>query len=136
MTTFTEAVSITFEVFTCASCGCSTGVPKGLIGGRIEGLTTSSLHCYNGHENVWQASKLEAAQKAQQAAEASRDFWRREADAEKLRTAAARGQVTKMRNRVGNGVCPCCNRTFVNLQRHMASKHPEMAHPKQEETKP
>lgn len=23
----------------------------------------------------------------------------------------------------GHGVCPCCNRTFSDLQRHMASKH-------------
>jgi hypothetical protein len=22
--------------------------------------------------------------------------------------------------------CPCCNRTFLNVQRHMASKHPEL----------
>lgn len=21
--------------------------------------------------------------------------------------------------------CPCCNRTFQNLQRHMTSKHPD-----------
>jgi hypothetical protein len=37
--------------------------------------------------------------------------------------AATRGQITKIKNRVGRGVCPCCNRTFENLHRHMASKH-------------
>jgi hypothetical protein len=26
---------------------------------------------------------------------------------------------------VANGVCPCCNRTFQNLARHMAGKHPD-----------
>lgn len=25
---------------------------------------------------------------------------------------------------VGAGVCPCCNRTFKNLARHMAGQHP------------
>lgn len=40
-----------------------------------------------------------------------------------LRASAARGQVTRLKNRAAAGVCPCCNRTFVNLQRHMASKH-------------
>jgi septal ring factor EnvC (AmiA/AmiB activator) len=44
-------------------------------------------------------------------------------DAEKRRAAAARGQVTKLKKRAANGVCPCCNRTFANLQRHMATKH-------------
>jgi hypothetical protein len=40
---------------------------------------------------------------------------------------AQRGQTTKARNqleRVGNGVCPCCTRSFTNLRRHMATKHP------------
>lgn len=27
--------------------------------------------------------------------------------------------------RIGNGVCPCCNRTFAQLARHMAHKHPD-----------
>jgi len=40
------------------------------------------------------------------------------------RLSAARGQVTKIKNRVGHGICPCCNRTFENLARHMGSKHP------------
>lgn len=40
---------------------------------------------------------------------------------------AMKGQVTKIRNRVGKGVCPCCNRSFQNLKRHMELQHPEMA---------
>lgn len=42
---------------------------------------------------------------------------------------AAHGQTTKIKNRVSKGVCPCCNRTFENLQRHMASKHADYATP-------
>ena len=41
--------------------------------------------------------------------------------------AAARGQVTKMKRRAQGGVCPCCNRTFAGLARHMNAKHPEFA---------
>jgi hypothetical protein len=37
--------------------------------------------------------------------------------------AAARGQVTRLKNRAAAGVCPCCNRSFENLRRHMAVKH-------------
>lgn len=40
---------------------------------------------------------------------------------------AQKGQVTKLRKRAKAGVCPCCNRTFVGLQRHMAQKHPEFS---------
>lgn len=30
-----------------------------------------------------------------------------------------------MKNRVANGVCPCCNRHFENLERHMKGQHPD-----------
>lgn len=38
---------------------------------------------------------------------------------------ATKGQLTKLKNRVKNGVCPCCNRSFHNLQQHMQKQHPE-----------
>lgn len=38
---------------------------------------------------------------------------------------ATKGVVTKFRRRVGNGVCPCCTRTFTNLSRHMTTNHPD-----------
>ncbi len=43
------------------------------------------------------------------------------------RLSAQRGVVTRIKNRVGHGVCPCCSRSFNNLHRHMASKHPGYA---------
>lgn len=43
------------------------------------------------------------------------------------RLAARKGQITKLRKRISNGVCPCCNRTFTNLQRHMSGQHPDWA---------
>lgn len=39
------------------------------------------------------------------------------------RVSAAKGQITRLKNRASAGVCPCCNRTFVQLARHMAAKH-------------
>ena len=45
------------------------------------------------------------------------------------RASAARGQVTKLKNRAAAGVCPCCNRQFQNLKNHMATKHPEFNAP-------
>lgn len=40
------------------------------------------------------------------------------------RAAAAKGQITRLKKRAAAGVCPCCNRQFTDLQRHMSSKHP------------
>lgn len=37
---------------------------------------------------------------------------------------ATRGVVTRMKRRSAHGVCPCCNRSFANVARHMKGKHP------------
>lgn len=63
---------------------------------------------------------------------ASRTEARRERrDMERSRN-AYKGQVTKVKNRVSKGVCPCCNRYFKNLHRHMENKHPDYAEAKKD----
>jgi hypothetical protein len=37
----------------------------------------------------------------------------------------ARNELRRTKERVKNGVCPCCNRTFVRLGQHMAKQHPD-----------
>ncbi len=34
-------------------------------------------------------------------------------------------KLTKQLKRLHKGVCPCCNRSFVNLQQHMKKQHPD-----------
>lgn len=38
-----------------------------------------------------------------------------------------RDDSKKRKDRALGGVCPCCNRSFKNVQRHLASKHPTEA---------
>ena len=38
---------------------------------------------------------------------------------------AQKGAATRARKRAAAGVCPCCNRTFKQLARHMKSQHPD-----------
>lgn len=92
----------------------------------------ATFHCPWGHAQHFTEKESEAdtlrrerdrlKQRAAQLEDATRAAQERELAAER-RASAARGQVTRLKNRAAAGVCPCCNRTFVNLQRHMASKH-------------
>lgn len=43
----------------------------------------------------------------------------------KRKCSAIKGVATRIKRRVSAGVCPCCNRTFQCLARHMATKHPD-----------
>lgn len=40
---------------------------------------------------------------------------------------ATKGHLTRLKKRVANGVCPCCQRQFANLAQHMRDQHPEYA---------
>lgn len=121
----------------CADCR----EPFGIENATLEVLKRShgTFFCPWGHSNFFpkgptEADKLrlerdrlkqEGARLEEKAAQERK--WRlqeeeRRADAER-RASAARGQVTKLKNRVSAGVCPCCNRQFVDLHRHMQTKH-------------
>ncbi len=43
----------------------------------------------------------------------------------KRQLAAQKGVTTKLKKRISHGVCPCCDRTFKNLQSHIEHQHPE-----------
>jgi hypothetical protein len=41
--------------------------------------------------------------------------------------AAFKGQATRLRKRIGHGVCPACHRTFRQVSDHMDRMHPGYA---------
>lgn len=109
----------------CINCGVHWMMPQYINNQRLK--DKGNFYCPNGHSQAYiecEADKLrrERDRLAQRLAEKDDTI----KDLENRRRAAV-GQVTKLRNRVSHGVCPCCNRTFENLQRHMASKHPTYA---------
>lgn len=128
MTTFVATEKL--STLRCASCHILFAVPDGFEEARRNDHKV--FFCPVGHSNVFmgesEAEKFRRERDrlvqhiAQKDDEIVAERDRRET-AER-RMAAARGQVTKIKNRVGHGVCPCCNRTFENLHQHMNSKHP------------
>ena len=118
---------------TCCKCGIRFAMPRDWQRQRLD--KHDGFFCPAGHEQYYSCkSELEKAKE-----EASREkMWRENAErreraaiqsrqAAERKAAAARGVVTKIKKRIGNGVCPCCNRHFVNVERHMETKHPEYA---------
>ena len=49
------------------------------------------------------------------------------AEHERHRANGYKGHATKITKRAKAGICPCCNRHFTALERHMATKHPEFS---------
>jgi hypothetical protein len=92
-------------------------------GGKTDDGSALGWFCPNGHSLVYresEADKLRRERDRLQQRIAQKDDELKDLE---NRRRAALGQVTKLRNRVGAGVCPCCTRSFTNLRRHMETKH-------------
>jgi protein-arginine kinase activator protein McsA len=112
---------------TCSKCGIEFAMPQYYRTKRLEDRET--FYCPNGHgQHFTGESEAQRLRRELDAKQQALDWEKnRRADAEKT-ISQLKGKVTKAKNkleRVANGVCPCCNRTFQNLMRHMATKHPE-----------
>jgi hypothetical protein len=102
------------------TCGVVFGIPVDLEKRRR--ADRKPFYCPNGHELYFQgktdAQKLEEAKARETALRDQLSAAIR--DGERTRQALLRD-----RQRFANGVCPCCNRSFENVRRHMTTQHPD-----------
>lgn len=120
MSTYLHTVG--FYVEHCCNCGVAFAMTQDMQQRRRKDRAT--FYCPNGHPQHYTGPTEE--QKLRD--EMQRQTTMREAaEARALRAESERQAVakahTRMRTRVMNGVCPCCNRTFTNLMRHMQTEH-------------
>lgn len=48
-----------------------------------------------------------------------------DAEHQRRRANGYKGHAARISKRAKAGICPCCNRSFENLRRHMEGQHPE-----------
>ena len=116
---------------TCCECGVRFSMPNSL-NDWYRADARRWFYCPKGHEQHYSSDandidkmrrerdrlKQDTARLLDEARRARED-----AEAHKRSAAAFKGAATRMKNRAKAGVCPCCNRHFVNLERHMKSQH-------------
>lgn len=140
MSTSTRLRSHTIEgtidlfVTDCARCGVIFAITSALEARRRE--DHGDFYCPNGHVMAFRGETEADKIQKQLDMEKRRHGWTREsleasrevAKSADYRARAAKGQLTKMRNRVARGLCPAagCKRSFTNLHDHMCSEHPEI----------
>jgi hypothetical protein len=132
MSTFTEMRNVTFTVVSCADCAVDFAVTERLRAARLE--SGAKFWCPNGHVNVYRESdsdrlrkQLETEQRKVIRLQAERNAAVNNREAAERSAAAFKGQATRLRKRVGNGVCPVkdCHRHFQNVEAHIKRKHPD-----------
>jgi hypothetical protein len=118
----------------CCQCKCIMWTPTALNEAASRSRGKVEFFCPYGHGQVYaegetEADKLrrERDRLAQQIAQRddeirrTREGW----DAAERERAKLEKQMKQEHKRVSSGVCPCCTRSFQNLRRHIATKHPD-----------
>lgn len=105
----------------CCNCGVIFGMTTEFRDRRIE--DHKGFYCPSGHpQSYFGESKAEKNARLLKEEQARHQRTLERENAER----AAKEKAEKKLKRVTVGVCPCCNRTFQQLARHMADKHPEL----------
>lgn len=122
MTTMTATITL---LQTKCWCGTPFAAPDSLV--RAAWNDQKEIYCPHGHVCRWSKSEADKLRERLAAVEGNLKYEQERVERERRQHAATKGQLTKERKRTSNGVCPCCNRSFVQLARHMKSQHPDFA---------
>jgi hypothetical protein len=119
---------VLLEVTDCCVCGVEFAMPKQMLDERRR--TGAYFYCPSGHlqhftETTADRLRKELARRERELdwAKARATSARDQAAATHRSNVALRGHLTRARKRAAGG----CKRTFVELARHMATKHPSYA---------
>jgi hypothetical protein len=119
----------------CGTCGVWHAIPRKMYETSQE--EGGFWHCPNGHSRGWgtgtiQQERDRLKQKVAQLDDEVASLRRCQIEETELRLKTERKLVASKR-RAAAGVCPCCTRTFANVQRHMTTKHPNVVQISQKE---
>lgn len=111
-----------FAVVSCAHCGIDFAVTKGFED-RLRD-SHQSFYCPQGHSQYY-AQKTDEDKLRDRLLVAQNEAYderlaRRKAEA---KLDGALDRITKLKKRADAGLCPHCRRHFVNIERHIESKH-------------
>ena len=125
-------VRTVLHVTECPTCGITYAFPDRLDerarerNSAIHGSRSMSVYCPLGHAWHYTGKNEEQRLRDRLAAEqARRDQAEASARAQKGAASRARRERDQSKTRHAAGVCPCCNRSFKQLRRHMQTKHPD-----------
>jgi hypothetical protein len=130
------SVVITLTGMDCSVCGMTYGLDEDFRRRRLgDGKT---WWCPNGHTQHFvgetdekKAKRLEKAlDRANAATRAARD----QADAAERRRRAAKGQLTRLKNKIAKGICPICDKEFPEVKAHIEIEHPNFHDHEESET--
>lgn len=126
---FTYSESVAMETYACCNCGMLFSMTADFVQRRRQ--NHDSFYCPQGHGQVFSGdSEKEKLQREvnrlKQDAARLEDLTiaaQRRANTAEEEARRARKEKARIEKRIHAGICPDCNRSFVNVARHMTTKH-------------
>ncbi len=124
MNTVTKLVQIEMRDMQCATCSIQFSMPQQLWQSCYD--DGGFFSCPLGHSRGWnKGNKAKQEERAKHEEKLAAQM--RVATEQTARAMRAEKELKRLKNRTHAGVCPCCERTFQQLARHIKTKHPELA---------
>lgn len=123
-------------IVTSCHCGIQLAIPESLYR-KMQTDHDQVAYCPVGHRFIFgkndtdrERERADRLARDLHNARASRDAARDQAAAAERSASAYKGHVTRLRNRIADGVCPVedCRRNFANVKSHINRMHPDWAH--------
>lgn len=117
--------TITMVTEVCCNCGVVFGMPSDFQQACKNEGREKSFYCPNGHGQHYSKSKAQIIEEKLQRELRQKENELASLASEKIQIESELKKANVKLKRVHHGVCPCCNRTFSDLQKHFETKHPD-----------
>lgn len=115
----------------CSNCGCVFAMSQQM--NKNYQNSHEIFYCPKGHPNYYPGKSHEEKLRAE-VNDLKRQVQRKQKETEwaeheivnaNNRTRAQKAAKTRLKNKIAKGNCPCCDKPFKHLARHMKNKHPD-----------
>ena len=116
--------SESFEMLQCGECGINFFAPAAWVSERRDkGERGREFVCPNGHRRVWTVSQIDKIRRERDLLKQQMAMLEDEKRAAERLAEKEAKRANRIKRRSEAALCPCCNRHFSQLARHMKSKH-------------
>ena len=117
-------ISTTVKLVTeeCCACGIVFAMPQ-QVNERLR-TKGGTFYCPNGHSQVYTEPDIEVLRKKLLAEQQRSQHFETQLNGALDDLATKRKELRSVKKRVNAGLCPHCRRHFVNVERHIHTKHP------------
>jgi hypothetical protein len=117
------STTVTLVTEECYACGIVFAMPLE-VNKRLR-TKGGTFYCPNGHSQVYTEPDIEVLKRKLRASEDKANVLEYQLNGALDDLASKKKELRQVKRKVNAGLCPYCRRHFVNLERHVHTKHPE-----------